>query len=99
VIHIWAGVFVFLGVASAKWFLVENLQMLSLQRAIYGMITNIILNFILIPKYGIQGAAFATLVSQAISTYIIDFFHIKTRKMFYMKSKTIFLTTILKKEY
>ena len=33
VIHIWAGVFVFLGVASAKWFLVENLQMLSLQRA------------------------------------------------------------------
>ena len=99
VIHIWAGVFVFLGVASAKWFIIENLQMLTLQKTFYGMITNIILNFILIPKYGIQGAAFATLVSQAISTYIIDFFHIKTRKMFYMKSKTIFLTTILKKEY
>ena len=99
VIHIWAGVFVFLGVASAKWFIIENLQMLTLQKTFYGMITNIILNFILIPKYGIQGAAFATLISQAISTYIIDFFHIKTRKMFYMKSKTIFLTTILKKEY
>ena len=98
-IHIWAGVFVFLGVASSKWFLVENLKMLLLQRAFYGMIINIILNFILIPKYGIQGAAFATLISQAISAYIIDFFHIKTRKMFYMKSKTIFLTSLLRKVY
>ena len=97
VIHIWAGVFVFLGVASAKWFIIENLQMLTLQKTFYGMITNIILNFILIPKYGIQGAAFATLVSQAISAYIVDFFHIKTRKMFYLKSKTIFLTSLLRK--
>ena len=96
-IHIWAGVFVFLGVASSKWFLVENLKMLSLQKAFYGMITNIILNLILIPKYGIQGAAFATLVSQATATYITDFFQIKTRKIFYMKSKTIFLISILRK--
>jgi len=28
-IHIWAGVFVFLGVASGKWFVAENLQLLS----------------------------------------------------------------------
>jgi len=96
-IHIWAGVFVFLGVASAKWFLIENLKMLLLRRTFYGMITNIILNFILIPKYGIQGAAFATLASQATADYIVDFFHIKTRKMFYMKSKTIFLTSLLRK--
>jgi O-antigen/teichoic acid export membrane protein len=96
-IHIWAGVFVFLGVASSNWFLVENLKMLSLQKAFYGMITNIILNLILIPKYGIQGAAFATLVSQATATYITDFFQIKTRKIFYMKSKTIFLISILRK--
>jgi len=97
VIHIWAGVFVFLGVASAKWFIIENLQMLTLQKTFYGMITNIILNFILIPKYGIQGAAFATLVSQATSAYVTDFFYIKTRKVFYMKSKSIFFINILKK--
>ena len=97
VIHIWAGVFVFLGVASAKWFIIENLQMLTLQKTFYGMITNIILNFILIPKYGIQGAAFATLVSQATSAYVTDFFYIKTRKVFYMKSKSIFFINILRK--
>ena len=97
VIHIWAGVFVFLGVASAKWFIIENLQMLTLQKTFYGMITNIILNFILIPKYGIQGAAFATLASQATADYIVDFFYIKTRKVFYMKSKSIFFINILRK--
>jgi len=97
VIHIWASVFVFLGVAGSRWFIIENLQMLTLQKTFYGMITNIILNFILIPKYGIQGAAFATLVSQATSAYVTDFFYIKTRKVFYMKSKSIFFINILKK--
>jgi O-antigen/teichoic acid export membrane protein len=35
-IHIWAGVFVFLGVASGKWLVSENLQMLSVK---YGVFT------------------------------------------------------------
>jgi O-antigen/teichoic acid export membrane protein len=35
-IHIWAGVFVFLGVASGKWFLSENLQVLSFYRTLLG---------------------------------------------------------------
>jgi len=97
-IHIWAGVFVFLGVASGKWFVAENLQMLSFWRTFYGMVLNVILNFVLIPKYGIQGAAVATLTSQAMAAYIFDFFNIKTRKMFYMKSQTIVLSSFLKKE-
>ena len=62
------------------------------------MVLNVILNFVLIPKYGIQGAAVATLTSQAMAAYIFDFFNIKTRKMFYMKSQTIVLSSFLKKE-
>lgn len=96
-IHIWAGVFVFLGVASGKWFVAENLQMLSFWRTFNGMVVNVVLNFILIPKYGIQGAAIATLLSQAMAAYIFDFFNIKTRKMFYMKSQTIIFSSLLKK--
>ncbi|MBN2825888.1 MAG: flippase, partial [Campylobacterales bacterium] len=45
-IHIWAGVFVFLGVASGKWFMAENLQMLSFWRTFNGMVINVILNFV-----------------------------------------------------
>ena len=88
-VHIWAGLFVFLGVASGKWYINENFQKLSFWRTFYGMIINVILNFILIPKYGIIGAAFATLISQAMAAYFFDAFNKETRIMFFMKTKTL----------
>lgn len=90
-IHIWTGVFVFLGVASGKWFIAENLQMLSFWRTFYGMTINVILNFLLIPKYGVQGAAIATLVSQVVATYLSDLFNQKTKTMFFMKTKSLII--------
>ncbi len=93
-IHIWAGVFVFLGVASGKWFVSENLQLMSMWRTFFGMIVNIILNIFLIPKYGIVGAAFSTLIGQLIAAYVFDLFLYKTRKMFYMKTKSLLLFRI-----
>lgn len=90
-IHAWAGIFVFLGVVSGKWFLSENLQILAFWRVFFGMIVNIILNILLIPKYGIQGAAVATLISQSVAAYFFDFFNKKTRAMFYTKTKSLLL--------
>ena len=98
-IHIWAGVFVFLGVVSGKWFVAENLQMLSFWRTFNGMIINIILNIFLIPKYGIQGAAIATLVAQIMAAYLFDVFNYKTRNMFYMKTKSFLMMNLIKKEF
>lgn len=86
-IHIWAGVFVFLGVASGKWFTAENLQMLSFWRTFNGMIINVVLNFVLIPRYGVQGAAVATLAANFMAAFLFDFFNKKTKKVFYMKLK------------
>lgn len=96
-IHIWAGVFVFLGVSSSKWYLTENLQKLLFWRSFYGMLINILLNVILIPNYGIVGAAYATLFSQIFATYIFDISNDKTRLMFIMKTNSIFLTNFFKK--
>lgn len=90
-IHIWAGVFVFLGVASGKWFLSENLQVLSFYRTLMGAIINVILNIILIKKYGISGAALATLVAQISASYIFNLLHIRTRKTFWMETKAFIL--------
>ncbi len=97
-IHIWAGIFVFLGVVSGKWFTAENLPILSFLRTFYGMVLNVILNFIFIPKYGIQGAAVATLISQVTAAYISDLLNCKTKKMFYMKSKSLLMIRLIKKE-
>lgn len=91
IINIWAGVFVFLGVASGKWYLTENLQMLAFWRTFYGAIINITLNFILIPKYGINGAAVATLLSYSFAGLIFDWFNHKTRPIFYIKLKAVIL--------
>lgn len=88
-IHIWASVFVFLGVASGKWFLTENRQMLSLQRTVLGSVANVGLNFWLIPSYGPVGAAIATVVSQVIAAWLFDIIQAVTRPMFFMKAASM----------
>lgn len=84
-IHVWGAVFVFLGVASNKWFIAENKQFLSLQRTILGATTNIFLNFLLIPKYGAKGAAIATIFSQLMAAWLSDLLQPSTWRMFQMK--------------
>jgi O-antigen/teichoic acid export membrane protein len=84
-IHIWAGVFVFLGVASSKWFIVENFIRKNFYRTFIGMVANVILNFELIPLYGIYGAALATLLGQMTANLIYDFFDKQTRPSLSLK--------------
>lgn len=84
-IHIWASVFVFLGVASVKWFLAENRQILSFQRTMFGVVVNIVLNLLLIPAYGPIGAACATVAAQFSVGIVFDALQKETRRMFVMK--------------
>ena len=84
-IHIWASLFVFLGVASGKWMLAENRQILSLQRASLGAILNIVLNFFIIPRFGINGAAWTSVFSYSVAGFVFDVFQQETKKMFSMK--------------
>ncbi|HIC47116.1 flippase, partial [Methylophaga sp.] len=62
-VHIWIGLFVSLGVASSKWFLLENLSKLIFYRTLYGALLNVLLNLVLIPSFGIKGCLIATLIS------------------------------------
>jgi PST family polysaccharide transporter len=68
-IHIWALIFVSLGVARSKWLTAENLIRFQLFATVLGAVVNIGLNFLLIPKYTGVGAAWATLISYAIAAY------------------------------
>ncbi|MCI0564023.1 MAG: polysaccharide biosynthesis C-terminal domain-containing protein [Nitrososphaera sp.] len=96
-LHIWAAVFVFLGVATSKWYLAENMHFDLFQRTLVGAVLNIVLNFFLIPRYGINGAAIATLISQAWAAYFHDFLDPATRRLFYMKSRSLFFVSMIKK--
>ena len=98
-IHIWTALFVFLGVASGKWLLAENRQMLAFYRVFWGMATNIALNVLWIPQYGGVGAAVATLVSQAVAALLIDVVHKETRLMFWMKLRACLLARVFRVQY
>ena len=87
-IYIWAGVSVFLGVASSQYLVTENFAKISFLRTLLGMITNVVLNLIFIPKFGIIGSAYATLISYTIATFSIVFFK-STSSQFIMMLKSI----------
>jgi len=89
-IHIWAGVFVFIGVASGKWLLNENLQIYTMINTSIGAVANVTLNYYLIPLHGITGAATATLVSFAIAGYLSHALFGKTRGNFIRLTNSLF---------
>lgn len=89
-IHIWTGVFVFLGIASGQYLIIENLSNIAFYRTLAGLLANLVLNFLLIPRYHEVGAAVATLLSQACAAYLFDACNQSTRRMFLMKTKSFF---------
>jgi O-antigen/teichoic acid export membrane protein len=93
-IYIWAGVAVFLGVASSQYLITENFTKLSFFRTLIGMVFNVILNLLLIPKYGIIGAAYATLISYSAATFSLIFVN-KTSHQIVMMLKSMLLITLI----
>ncbi len=73
-ISIWGGVGVFLGTASTQYLVIEKKTMFSLYRAVVGMFINFGLNLVLIPMFGISGAAIATFVSYSLVTFSLFIF-------------------------
>lgn len=90
-IYAWVSIFYFLSSASGRWYINEGLQVYALTRNIMGLAIAISLNFILIPKFGSEGAAFATLVAYFFASYLFDFFNHKTRASFLQKSKSLWV--------
>lgn len=95
-IHIWSGVFVFLGIGGSQWFIIENLQKFNFYRALLGAITNIALNFVLIPRYGPLGSAIATLSAQGIASYASNGISAKTLPLFKMQTMAFWNAVTLK---
>jgi len=88
-IHVWTGIFVFLGQAFNRYLTAENLTRIALYRTALGAISNILLNYLLIPSYGINGAALATLTSSFISNYAYDFIDPNLKEQRRMKTRSL----------
>ena len=88
-IHIWAAIFIFMRTAFSKWIILENVLVFSLVTQGFGALSNIVLNYFLIPLYGGVGAAVATLISYASASYFSLSIYKKTRPVFWMMTKSI----------
>lgn len=94
VIHIWSAVFMAMAIVSGQYLIFESKQKVVMLRHILGIALNFLLNYIFIPKYGIEGAAYSTLFSLFICNYITDIMSPITRICFIQKTKVLLLSGI-----
>lgn len=64
---VWYTVFSYIGSARSIWILAEGRQRMWWKINFCGAAANICLNLLLIPRFGIEGAAFASLITQAFA--------------------------------
>lgn len=65
-VYIWSSIGLFLGTAIGQYLMSENLVKTIFYLNFLAMVSNIILNLIFIPLFGISGSAWATLISYLI---------------------------------
>ena len=78
-IAIWFETFSMIGTARGIWILCENKNKYVKYYLFIGVIVNLILNAVMIPAIGINGAALATLVTQITTSLISPLFFKETR--------------------
>jgi O-antigen/teichoic acid export membrane protein len=72
-IYVCAGLPVFLMTAVAQYLVVENYTKIFFVATLLGAVANIVINIFFIPKYGIVGASFATLISYFVPLLVVSF--------------------------
>jgi len=95
-IHIWSGVFVFLGSANSQYLLAEGYTSISFQRTAVGAIVNVLLNLWWIPLYGGMGTSLATMVACFVSAFYVLLIP-KTREQGILMLKSLFLIHLFQK--
>ena len=78
-IAIWCEVFSVIGTARGIWILAEEKNKFVKYYLAIGVVVNLVLNMVMIPFCGIEGAALATLLTQITTSMIAPLFFKSTR--------------------
>jgi len=89
VINIWNGIFISQALARGIWLISEDLQKYRLYNNLIIVFVNIIANLLLIPRFGIAGAAIATFLTQSIGTWGVSFIWKPLRKSTWAMMKSV----------
>ncbi len=85
--HAWSGVFVGVGVASGAWFINTRNMRFGLYQAVVGAAVSFALNLILIPRFGVVGAAWTAVAAQFVSAFAFNACFATTRPIFRIQIK------------
>lgn len=88
-IVVWYTTFSYLGSVRNIWILAENQQKFLWIINLLGAILNVILNFVLIPIIGINGAALASLITQIFTNVIVGYVIKPIRKNNYLMMESL----------
>ena len=80
-LYAWSIIFMGFLVSSSKFLIAIDRNDIILIRGLIGLISNVLLNFILIPEYGLIGAAWATLISYFLASYFSNIFFKELRPL------------------
>lgn len=84
-IHVWSTWAVFLSCASDPWYINHDMRRFYLAKTSVAAILNIALNFALIPRHGVNGAAWATTISYSVAALLVGACFADTRPLFMMQ--------------
>lgn len=93
-VAIWYTAFSYLGSVKSIWLIAEKKNKYVMIFSILGAVSNIVINFILIPIYGIIGAAIATLMTEFLVNFVYPFCIKDTRGFAISAVKSIMLKGI-----
>jgi len=89
-IIMWTAVFAAMGSVSARYFNVERMERKFAVRTALAAVLNVGLNFMLIPLYGIKGAALSTLICTFFANYLMDWFDKDLTMLLNIKHRAMF---------
>lgn len=88
-IHLFGLIFVFMGFFSNYIYIIEEKENRLVWRSLMGLILNVTLNYLLISRYGISGAAIATVFTQFFVSFTFEIFNEDMRWLFQLKLKSL----------
>lgn len=97
-IHIWTLLLTFTAAVLSRWLIVEKLTRFSILRHSLGVTINVVLNYILIPKFGGEGAAYASIVSLLFAVVIFTVFDKRTFSFLQLLISSLFIIPLLNKK-
>ena len=97
-IYSWSTAFSYLGVARTIWMQCEKKTSKEITISLFGAIANIVLNFILIRRYGTMGAAISAVLTQLLTNHLFLYVMKDTRENAKLITDAILLKDVLNRK-